>query len=205
MTRLRAMIAATTVVWAMVGCGSLPTAPIGSVSPSLPAFAPDNLAKIDAVLDPMRELLRLAPDVARVKWNEKRPVANRATDTALVEAAAQQAPRYGGDPALYRAVFRALVEASNYAQGELIKQWADQKRPPTQTLTRTPVQIQAVSDEVSPRLLKALAEVTPVLALPGARAAIEARAKEFMPSSSSALAEPTRNMAIAPLLARAAN
>lgn len=162
----------------------------------------DQLARIDAVLFAERDLLRLAPDLARVKWNDKTPIVDRAADEQRIVDALGDATRVQADPTLVRDTLRALNEASNFAQNELHKQWREQKRPPMQTLTRTPAQIQASYNEIVQRLLAALAQLPTALRVPGAYGVVDQRAAEAMPSVSS-LAEPVRRIAIKPLLDRA--
>jgi hypothetical protein len=72
------------------------------------------------------------------------------------------------------------------------------------TLTRTPAQLQAAATELTPRLLAALSQMPAVLKKKGAATQIQLRALDIMPNRS-ALSEPTRNIAIAPLLSRALN
>ncbi|HEU4622160.1 MAG TPA: hypothetical protein VFS42_08035 [Burkholderiaceae bacterium] len=166
-------------------------------------FPLDQVARIDALLLLERDLLRLAPDIARIRWNDKAPIGNRDDDDARTAAAMKLAVRYQIDPVFVRDVFTALTQASNFAQSELHKQWREQRRPPLLTLTRTPAQVQSIMDGLVPRIVQALANAGPALRTPGAYAMIEARAAEAMPSVS-ALAEPTRRRAIKPLLDRAA-
>lgn len=169
--------------------------------PSLPA---EQIARIDALLLQTRELLLLAPDVARIKWNAKIPVVNKAAEAELVNGAALQAPRYKADPRLFKDFFQAQVDASRFVQTELHRQWREQNVPPVLTLTRSAAQIQVASDTVTPKLMAALAAIGPTLAMPGAKSTIEMRANELLPTRSS-LSDPTRRISIAPLLARAAN
>ncbi|MFN7537025.1 MAG: hypothetical protein ACK5QN_04955, partial [Burkholderiales bacterium] len=121
-----------------------------------------------------------------------------------LKALEQAAVRYQADLELVRAFFRGLIEADRFVQTELHKQWRNQGVPPTMTLTRTPTQLQAAATELTPRLLAALSQMPAVLKKKGAAAQIQLRALDIMPNRS-ALSEPTRNIAIAPLLSRALN
>ena len=163
-----------------------------------------DIAKINTLLALTRELLLLAPDVARVNWNNKVSPENKLRDEQQLKALEQAAVRYQADLELVRAFFRGLIEADRFVQTELHKQWRNQGVPPTMTLTRTPTQLQAAATELTPRLLAALSQMPAVLKKKGAAAQIQLRALDIMPNRS-ALSEPTRNIAIAPLLSRALN
>jgi chorismate mutase len=159
-------------------------------------------AHIDALLTQTRELLLLAPDVARIRWNAKQMPEDAAAEQAIVNAAVAQATQLNSDPELFRAFFKAQLEASKFVQSEMHKQWRE-ARLGNITLMRTPAQVQAASDDITPRLLQALAKAAPALKAIGVRSLIETRAAEIMPTRS-ALSDPTRAIAIRPLLERAA-
>ncbi|WP_085314519.1 chorismate mutase family protein [Derxia lacustris] len=184
-------------------------APPAAVPPRPVAPAPINgaqLIRLDDLLGLTRELLNLAPDVARIRWNAsqgKPATAGADLDAARGEAAARLAASYNADPELFRDYFRAQSEASRFVQGELFAQWKRAGAPPTMTLTRSEAQVQATSDKLTPRLMRALADAAPGLRAGGARAAVAAHAKTRLPTRS-ALSDPTRAIAIKPLLDRAA-
>lgn len=203
---LSPLLITATCLLGVVGCASVgrPTPP--TTSPVAPPLAADinaaDIEKIDAVLSATRELLLLAPDVARVSWNEKNSPADRSGDEARLQSIQNAAKNYDIEPSFLRDYFQALIEADRYVQVELHRQWRAQRVPPTMTLTRTKVQLQAASAKISPQLLTALTHVLPALKKTGAAAALRSRALEFMPNRS-ALSEPTRNIVMAPLLSRA--
>ena len=180
-----------------------PSATSSGGQPITMGVGAEDVARLDALLAQTRELLLLAPDVARVKWNARQAVANPRAEGAMIEAATRQAAKYKADSGLFHDYFSAQVEASKYVQSQMIDQWRAAKAPKTLTLTRSPAQIQAASDAVTPKVMQALADAAPVLKIPGARGVLETRAKEIMPTKS-ALSDPTRAIAIRPLLERAA-
>lgn len=209
---MKRYILSTLVVLVLGACATTATppsatTPTGTVSstgaPITLGIAPEDTARIDALLTQTRDLLLLAPDVARIQWNAKRLADNRKSDAAIVDHAAGEAARYKADPGLFRDYFQALVEASRYVRTELTKQWKAAHAPATMTLTRSVAQVQSASDTITPALMQALADAAPVLKIPGARNVVETRAREIMPTKS-ALSDPTRAMAIRPLLERAA-
>jgi chorismate mutase len=163
-----------------------------------------DIVKINTLLTLTRELLLLAADVARVNWNNKAALDNKAQDAQQLKALEQAALRYQADVELVRDYFQGLIEADRFVQTELHKQWRSQGAPRTMTLTRTPAQLQATASEIKPKLLAALSQMPAVLKKKGAATQIQVRALEIFPNRS-ALSEPTRNMAIAPLLSRASN
>lgn len=180
-----------------------PTASSSTGQPITMGVGAEDIARLDTLLAQTRELALLAPDVARVKWNTRQPVANARAENAMVAAAAREAAKYKADPGLFRDFFSAQIEAAKFVQTKMIEQWREAKAPKTMTLTRSPAQIQAASDAITPKLMQALADAAPVLKIPGARAVLETRAKEILPTKS-ALSDPTREIAIRPLLERAA-
>ncbi|CAN5153189.1 hypothetical protein BH10PSE17_BH10PSE17_12190 [soil metagenome] len=159
-------------------------------------------AALDALLINTRDLLLLAPDVARIRWNAKQTDLGSDGDQRVIDEAVAQAAQYKADPALFRDYMQAQFAASRYVQNALFKQWRDAGVGQL-TLTRTPAQIQTASDSLSPQMLSTLAAAAPVLKTPGIRAFIESRAQELLPTRS-ALSDPTRALAIKPLLDRAA-
>ena len=175
-----------------------------NVTPAaLPAsIKPQDLEKIDAALNLTRDLLLLAPDVARVSWNQKIDLGDPSEDQARLKNISQAAALYKADTAFMTEYFQTLIKADHYVQTELHKQWRAQGVPPTMTLTRTPAQLQNASAELLPKLLAALAALPPVLEKTGAANSVRSRALELLPNRS-ALSEATREMAIAPLLKRA--
>lgn len=173
--------------------------------PALPAtvgLTDTQQAAIDRLLTATRDLALLSLDVARIKWNAKQPVDNPRAETNLLQGVGAEAKRLHADPALFRDYFQAQIDASKFVQFELFRQWREAKVPMV-TLTQSPAQVQAASDQHTATLLSALADVAPSLKAAGARSYIENRARELLPTRS-ALSDPTREIAIAPLLARAA-
>ncbi|WP_028310257.1 hypothetical protein [Derxia gummosa] len=194
--------AATTPAPPAAAAGTTPARPL----PPAPITA-DQLAKLDNLLLLTRDLLNLAPDVARIRWNaaQGKPVAPGADiDAARGDAAARLARDFNADPDLVRDYFRAQSEASRYVQSALWAQWTRAGTPPTMTLIRGDAQVQAVSDRITPKLMRALADAAPALRAIGAKNAIAAHAKDKLPTRS-ALSDPTRAIAIRPLLDRASD
>jgi chorismate mutase len=163
-----------------------------------------DIEKINTVLTLTRELLLLAPDVARVNWKNKASPENKSSDESQLRAIEQAAVRYQTDPELIRDYFQGLIEADRYVQTELHKQWRTQGMTLNITLTRTPAQLKSAATELNPQLLAALSHLSAVLRKKGAATQIQIRALEIFPNRS-ALSEPIRNIVIASLLRRAAN
>ncbi|CAN5449420.1 hypothetical protein BH09PSE6_BH09PSE6_22660 [soil metagenome] len=174
----------------------------GEGTPAAPPIATRQAAALDTLLINTRDLLLLAPDVARIRWNAKQTDLGTEGDQRIADEAVAQAAQYKADPTLFRDYLQAQSAASRYVQNALFKQWRDAGVGQL-TLTRTPAQVQAASDSLSPQLLASLAAAAPVLKTPGIRPLIESRAQELLPTRS-ALSDPTRALAIRPLLDRAA-
>jgi chorismate mutase-like protein len=113
--------------------------------------------------------LRLAPDVAQFKWNHHLPIEDLPREAEVVAGLGRQANELGVPPPWAEAFFRAQIEASKTVQNELFQGWDVFKRgqfpdaPDLAAVTRPKL------DELTTRLLHALAENWPVLSDPQRR------------------------------------
>jgi chorismate mutase-like protein len=140
--------------------------------------------------------LMLAPDVAQYKWNHHVPIEDLPREARVIADLGRQASALGVPLPWAEAFFRAQIEASKTAQGELFQGWDVFRRgqfpdaPDLATVTRPKL------DQLTAQLLHALAENWPVLSDPRRRADVQ-RAMHPMQAediSAKAVAE-----AIAPL------
>jgi chorismate mutase len=76
----------------------------------------------------MRQRLLLMHDVARWKWNEKRPIADPEREAVLLADVERQAQREGVDAAFARRFFMAQIEAAKVVQTEDHARWAKEGR-----------------------------------------------------------------------------
>src|SRR5262245_34295086 len=79
-------------------------------------FNAADTAAVDQLLGLIVERLDVAPAVARVKWNTKAPIEDRARETQIIDSVTARATEYAMDPAIAGSFFRAQIEASKTVQ-----------------------------------------------------------------------------------------
>ena len=127
---------------------------------------PWGIESLRALID---ERLLLAPDVARFKWNHHLAIEDLAREAQVIAALGRQASELGVPQPWAEAFFRAQIEASKTVQNELFQGWDVFKRgqfpdaPDLAAVTRPKL------DQLTTRLLHALAENWPVLSDPKRR------------------------------------
>lgn len=118
---------------------------------------------VGAVLALIDARLKLAPDVARYKWNTGGAIEDAAREQAIIAGLGRQAAQLGLPVDWSEGFFRAQIEASKTVQRALFAQWRAQgagKFADTPDLAgRTRPQL----DALTPRLLQALAQAWPLL------------------------------------------
>ena len=161
-------------------------------------FAPADTAKVDHLLGLIKERLEVAPEVARTKWNTKAPIEDLPREKQIIDGVAKGAKEYGLDPAVAGSFFQAQIEASRVVQNALHAEWTAKRQPPFAKVADLGKDIRPVLDRLTPAMMRALADVMPVLRQSGSRQLLEARSKAVLgqgPWGEAAVRE-----AIAPLL-----
>jgi chorismate mutase len=163
-----------------------------------PTFSAADTAKVDRLLDLVKERLDVAPEVARTKWNTKAPVEDLPRERQIIDGVAKGAGQYGLDPQVAGAFFQGQIEASKTVQNALHAEWAAKKQPPFEKVADLGKDIRPVLDRLTPAMMRALADALPVLQQSGGRALLEAQVKTVLakaPGGEAAVRE-----AVAPLL-----
>ena len=140
--------------------------------------------------------LLLATDVAQYKWNHHLPIEDASRETQVIADLAKRADALGVPRPWAEAFFRAQIEASKTAQGELLQGWDVFRRgefsdaPDLATVTRPKL------DKLTDALLHAIAENWTLLGDPKRRADVT---RAMHPMQAEDLSAKAVAQAIAPL------
>jgi hypothetical protein len=104
----------------------------------------------------------------------------------------------GLDPQLARAFFRGQIQASKVAQTALHAEWTRRRQPPFARVVDLANHIRPVLDQLTARMMDALAEALPILQGTGGRRLVVMRSKRILVPDTG-VNEAARE-AIAPLL-----
>ncbi len=167
-------------------------------SPVVSGFPDAEQTQLRALLVAMRDLLNTSPDIARTQFARKQPAVNAAQDRRWLGIADQLATLQKLPLDQTRLLMQAQLDASNFAKRGLFAQWGS---APSKLALKPSIQAQA--EARIGELIKRFARAQPALKVPGAKAAIETIALEELPNRNP-LSEPTRKLAIEPLLKMAA-
>jgi hypothetical protein len=155
-------------------------------------------AQLRSLIVAMRDLLNLSPDIARRQFADRLPPQNPVQDKRWMLIALQLGDLQRLPAEKTRRFMQAQVEAANFAKRGLFNLW--EKEP---SKLRLRPQIDTIAENQIGQLIQSFARAQPALKISGARAAIETLALIEMPNRN-ALSEPTRKLAIDPLLGMAA-
>jgi len=154
-------------------------------------------------LETLRQLidarLKLAPDVARYKWNHQTPVEDLPREAQVIATLSAQAAGLGVPQAWAEAFFRAQIEASKTVQRELVQGWQAQKAGPFADVPDLATDLRPRLDAITAQMMTALAANRAVLTDPARRADV---AQALQPIEAAALSAQAAEQAVAPLLAR---
>jgi chorismate mutase len=150
-----------------VGCGSpspAPPAPAQTQSSETITVSREDEtpAAVKKLLRLMRDRLSLMHEVARSKWNAKRPVADPERERALLREMEQKGREVGLDAAFTRAFFAAQIAAARLIQEADLDRWRAEGRP----AFRDSPDLSALREKIdglNRELLAALVEVRPEL------------------------------------------
>jgi chorismate mutase len=145
----------------------------------------------------MRDRLLLMHDVARSKWNARRPVSDPEREGALLTEAEGQGKERGLDPRFTRAFFAAQIGAARRIQEEDLARWqADGhglfEPPPDLAVLRRRI------DGLNQQMVGALSESGPWPSAPQRRERVRAWAREVLVGEG--IDNAVRDAAMAPLV-----
>ena len=160
---------------------SLPVAVCAAESPVSPvtAQAATTESALTQVLVLMDARLKLAPDVARYKWNTRGAIEDRVREDKIIAALGQQAAQMGLPPDWAELFFRAQIEASKALQLELFAQWQRQGAGQFAQAPDLALETRPKLDQLTPQLLQAVAAAWPLLCNTAPHDEIAARIKRY--------------------------
>ncbi|MEH1939271.1 MAG: gamma subclass chorismate mutase AroQ [Nostoc sp.] len=142
--------------------------------------------------------LLIAHDVARWKWNQKRPIEDRKREQELLLKVRQQAVSHSLEPDRVAAFFQAQIEAGKLIQTVDFQNWQKQgikSFPHVPDLNQT---LRPSLDKLNTEFLFALTELTPVLGCPQIRELIQSRSQAIIQGDG--IVQEVQSLAISPLL-----
>jgi chorismate mutase len=161
-------------------------------------FTAADRATVGRLLGLIKQRLDVAPEVARTKWNTKVPIEDLPREKQIIEAVAERAPEYGLDPRMAGIFFTGQIEASKIIQNALHAEWTARRQAPFAKVVDLGQSIRPVLDQLTPTMMRALADAVPVLQQPGGRQLLEAQSKGIVAKVTGS--EAAVREAVAPLL-----
>lgn len=147
------------------------------VAENLPG--PDNVSHpdIDRLLALIELRLKLAPDVARYKWNTHGQIEDLPRERDIIVSLARRAGEQGLPTVWAEHFFRAQIEASKAAQRAMFARWRREQVGHFDNVPDLARETRPRLDALTPQLLQALARVWPQLCDPEEKNAISARVR----------------------------
>ncbi|MEH2402339.1 MAG: gamma subclass chorismate mutase AroQ [Nostoc sp.] len=158
----------------------------------------DQQLRVDKLLKLIQQRLLIAHDVARWKWNHKRPIEDLKREQELLLKVRQQAKIYSLEPDPVVAFFKAQIEAGKLIQTVDFKNWQKQgikSFPNVPDLNQT---LRPSLDKLNTEFVFALTEVTSVLGCPQIKELIQSRSQVIIQGDG--IDQQVQSLAISPLL-----
>jgi chorismate mutase len=147
----------------------------------------------------MRDRLVLMHEVARTKWNLKRPVLDSQREQALLQKMEKKGQEHGLDPERTRTLFTAQIAAARLVQEADHARWQTEGRGPFANASDL-AELRLRIDAINRDLLVALAEARPYLDEASTREQLRSLARDVI--AGEGITDDVRAAAIAPLEAR---
>ncbi|MCI0456087.1 MAG: gamma subclass chorismate mutase AroQ [Gemmataceae bacterium] len=183
--------------FAVVALGLILTAGCSRPSAPPPPAGAEIRAAVDELLGLMRQRLQLMPDVARAKWNAKRPISDPERERALLDNLAQQAKAKGVDAAFAQAFFASQIEGAKQIQRDLFTRWEAEKRGPFADVPDLKTDLRPQIDRLSADLLTALERAHPFLRTEEGERLVRERAAVIL--AGEGITDEVRQVTLAPL------
>jgi chorismate mutase len=152
------------------------------------------LNAIDTLLQRMQQRLALMHDVARVKWNTKRPILDADRERVMLKDVVELGRLHHLDADRTRAFFTAQIEAAALIQEADFQRWQDERQPPFADVPDLTTLRQRI-DQLNGELLAALAAARPYLGTAEGQKQLGSRSQEAL----GGFAVPVREAAVRPL------
>jgi chorismate mutase len=161
----------------------------------VPIAPQPDMADLDPLLRLMEQRLVLMHDVARWKWNERKPITDPERERELLQSVVERGRAKGLDPGFVRAFFEAQMEAARLVQQADFDRWKGQDQAQFAETTSLTVLRQRI-DRLNGEMIEVLVEVSPGLSSPFVQQALPRQAEEVLTGDGLAA---VRDTAIAPL------
>lgn len=151
----------------------------GSSTGADSAWQTAEVEKVDRIILLCLIRLRVAPDVARAKWNSQSPVTDAAREEVVVQEFTGKAAALQIEPALAQRFIRGQIEASKMVQSSLMVHWqknAQGKFDPAPDLARD---VRPLLDALTPQMLAALQALAPLHTRTGFAQVLERQRKKW--------------------------
>ncbi|MEH2424352.1 MAG: gamma subclass chorismate mutase AroQ [Nostoc sp.] len=157
----------------------------------------DQQLPVDKLLKLIQQRLIIAHDVARWKWNHKRPIEDLKREQELLSKVRQQATSHSLEPDRVARFFKAQIEAGKLIQTVDFQNWQKQgikSFPNVPDLNQT---LRPSLDKLNTELVFALTELTPVLGCPQIWELIQSRSQVIIQGDG--IDQQVQSLAISPL------
>lgn len=124
----------------------------------------DIVEAVDQLADSIQQRLAIMPDVARFKWNHKRPITDPEREAQLLKSLVQQATEHGVSPQLSQRFLTAQMAAARHVQQRLIADWQAAQAEPFADVPDLDRQLRPQISALSAAMLSPLIKIESVLA-----------------------------------------
>lgn len=154
-------------------------------------------AAVDRLLRAIAGRLALMPEVARWKWNHRRPIADPDREAAVIEQLVAAGVSRGLEPGATQAVVAAQIEAGKQVQRAMFARWEAAGQGEFAAVADLEEVVRPRLDAAGQELIAALAEAQGALQAPGAAARVRRRAAALLVGEG--IDEQVRETALAPI------
>lgn len=163
-------------------------ATISSATNADSAWQAAEVEKIDRIILLCLVRLRVAPDVAKAKWNSQSPVTDAAREAVVVQDFTSKAAALQIDAGLAQGFILGQIEASKMVQSSLMAHWqkvGQAKFDPAPDLAKD---VRPILDALTPQMLAALQALVPLRARAGFAQVLARERKKWARNEPSPLA-----------------
>ncbi|MEH2204881.1 MAG: gamma subclass chorismate mutase AroQ [Nostoc sp.] len=153
---------------------------------------------VDKLLKLIQQRLLIAHDVARWKWNQKRPIEDLKREQELLLKVRQQATTHSLEPDRVAAFFQAQIEAGKFIQTADFQNWQKQGIKSFANVPDLNQTLRPSLDKLNTEFLFALTELTSVLGCPQIQELIQSRSQVIIQGDG--IDRQVQNLTISPLL-----
>jgi chorismate mutase-like protein len=156
------IVAALVPAWETERCGD-GQGSVSNMNSQKSAQSSDIDPLLQELLELMRQRLLLMHDVARAKWNMKKPLADTGREQSMLRALAEKGRALGMESEFTSVFFAAQIEASRLLQMEDLRRWKTERRGPFVDAPGLTQDVRPRIDKLNEKLVAALANARPVL------------------------------------------